>query len=52
MWPDIDDVEDLETVVLNGLDAADDGAAAGTVPISVARRRRGADQLAGLLSAD
>lgn len=38
MWPDIDDVEDLEAVVLDGLDAADDAAPVGTVPISVARR--------------
>ena len=52
MWPDIDDVEDLETVVLDGLDATDDGAPVGTVPISVARRRRAADHVAGLLDAD
>ncbi len=52
MWPEIDDVEDLETVVLDGLDAADDETPAGTVPISAARRRRACDHVAGLLGVD
>lgn len=47
---DIDDLEDLESAVLDGLEAADDAEAPeGTVPLAAARRRRSLDDVARLL---
>jgi len=46
--PDIDDLEQLESDVLDRLDAADDTAPEGTIPLSRARRRA-ADRVAGML---
>jgi hypothetical protein len=47
---DIDDLDDLESAVLDGLEAADDAdAPEGTASLAAARRRRSMDDVAKLL---
>lgn len=50
MWPNIDDLEDLESSVLDDLEAVDDRAPEGTSSLERARRRRAATRVDGLLS--